>query len=62
MLEMIEERRQSASEGKSDLFTNLIKATSQDPDQRTARQLSDNDLMGMYPRISTVFSTTHSSS
>jgi len=49
MREMIKERRQSASEGKSDLFTNLINGTSLDPKEKTTDKLSDDDLMGMYP-------------
>jgi cytochrome P450 len=48
MREMIRERRQSASEGRSDLFTHLVKATSLDPKERTVNQLSDEDLMGMH--------------
>jgi hypothetical protein len=48
MREMISERRKSDSEGNSDLFTNLINGTSQDPQERADNQLSDDDLMGMY--------------
>jgi hypothetical protein len=51
MREMLRERRRSASEGKSDLFTNLINGASLDPKERAADQLSDDDLMGMYVHI-----------
>lgn len=49
MREMIEERRQSASEGgaQADLFTNLINGTSLDMDEKAVDQLSDEELMGM---------------
>jgi hypothetical protein len=55
MREMIRERRESASEGKSDLFTNLINGTSLDPKERAADKLSDDELMGMYLQVFNCF-------
>lgn len=49
MREMIEERRQSASDGadrQADLFTNLVSGTSLDATEKTVDQLSDEELMG----------------
>lgn len=46
MREMIEERREIASEGQADLFTNLINGTSQDATEKGVDQLSDEELVG----------------
>jgi hypothetical protein len=61
MREMIRERRQSGSEGKSDLLGNLINGTSFGPKERANDKLSEDDLMGMY-QVFQCFISSYSSS